>query len=127
MSKPRYIHLTQEDTHDVAYSNLRPIKLLKASKVAYVQQIATKKVAVYLLNEDIKELQALWVHIAPDYNNCCNVVYLLPYQKRTRGKAEPLYYFDISYWEREELIDWLKTFGLQVFYAAGLGTSYRKA
>lgn len=124
-NKPNYIHLTEADTHHVSrYAHLKPIKALHTAKRAYVQQIATKKATVYLLNEDTQELEALWVHIEPNYAKCCNNIYLLPHQKRTRSKAEPLYYFATSYWERDSLIDWLKSFGLQVYYAAGVGTCF---
>lgn len=123
----KYIYLTEQDTHKAEYAALSPIRMLHNAKVAYVQQLAAKKAAVYLLNEDTHELQALWVGMGSMYNDNHYTVYLLPHQKRARGKSDPIYYFDTTYWQHDELIDWLKSFDLQVFYAAGLGTSYRKA
>lgn len=125
-TKDIYIHLTEQDTHDSRYANLRPIKALNITKRAYVQQIDTKKCAIYLQNEGTQALETLWVHITPNYDKGGTTVYLLPYQCRTRGKSDPLYYFSVTYWERNVLIDWLKSFGLRVYYAAGLGTAFRE-
>ena len=124
MTKPNYIHLTVADTHDSQYADLRPIKALKAAKRAYMQQIAPEKCAVYLQDDNSADLHTLWVHIEPNYKQTCNNVYLLPYQHKTRGKADPLYYFKINFFDRGHLIDWLKSFDLQVYYAAGTGTSF---
>lgn len=124
MTKPIYIHLTPTETHAALYAALRPIKALKASKRAYVQQITADKCAVYLQDDNSADLRALWVHIESNYKKTCDVVYLLPYQHKTRGKVDPLYYFKINYFDRGHLIDWLKSFDLQVYYAAGTGTSF---
>lgn len=122
-AKLRYEHLTEADIANNIYVKCLPnVKRLYKADTAYIQYIGSKKAAIYLHYPDSMDLDALWA--APDVDN--NIVTLLPYQERTRGKSDPLYYFWSDHWHCEHLINWLKSLGLTVYLAASVGTSFYK-